>query len=58
MRGILQNFKLSTFRYWYPKKFYKAPKKSDDHRAMVDIYNSLEELKYYRQAIFIPEDSE
>jgi oligoribonuclease len=37
---------------WYPKEFTNAPKKSGKHRALDDIRESIEELKYYRQAIF------
>lgn len=38
---------------WYPELIKAAPPKSRGHRAMDDIKESLEELKYYREAIFI-----
>lgn len=38
---------------WYPELIKAAPSKSRGHRAMDDIKESLEELKYYRQSIFI-----
>ncbi|XP_059475710.1 oligoribonuclease isoform X2 [Neocloeon triangulifer] len=40
-------------KYWYPSKFYQAPNKEGNHRAMEDIYASLKELKYYREKIFV-----
>ncbi len=39
-------------RRWYPAAFEKAPAKAGGHRAMDDIRESLEELRYYRSAIF------
>ncbi len=42
-------------RRWHPKAFLAAPKKSGNHRALGDIRDSIEELKYYRGAIFAPE---
>jgi oligoribonuclease len=40
-------------RRWYPKIYFAAPAKSGNHRALGDIQDSIEELKYYRTAIFI-----
>lgn len=40
-------------RRWYPKILENAPKKKMCHRAMDDIKESLEELKYYKSKIFI-----
>ena len=40
-------------RRWYPKILENAPKKRMSHRALDDIKESLEELKYYRSKIFI-----
>ncbi|XP_042394915.1 oligoribonuclease-like [Zingiber officinale] len=37
---------------WFPKEKKKAPKKAKSHRAMNDIKESIQELKYYKQAIF------
>jgi oligoribonuclease len=41
-------------RRWYPAEFAAAPNKKGGHRALDDIRESIEELKYYRQAIFKP----
>ncbi|KAL4186971.1 hypothetical protein AMTRI_Chr09g16500 [Amborella trichopoda] len=37
---------------WYPKEFRKAPAKKNTHRAMDDIKESIQELKYLKDAIF------
>ena len=34
---------------WYPEVFEKRPEKKFTHRALDDIKESIEELKYYRQ---------
>ncbi|RUS69506.1 hypothetical protein EGW08_022735 [Elysia chlorotica] len=39
-------------RRWYPEDFKKAPAKKLSHRAMDDIVESIEELKYYQAAVF------
>jgi oligoribonuclease len=41
-------------RRWYPKVYFAAPKKTGNHRALGDIRDSIEELEYYRNSIFIP----
>lgn len=41
-------------RRWYPRAFYGSPAKSGHHRALSDIRESIEELRYYREAIFVP----
>jgi oligoribonuclease len=41
-------------RRWYPRVYYNSPLKSGNHRALADIRESIEELKYYRAAIFVP----
>jgi oligoribonuclease len=41
-------------RRWYPRVYYSSPIKSGNHRALADIRESIEELKYYRAAIFVP----
>ncbi len=38
-------------RRWYPKG-KEAPDKSKDHRALSDIRESIEELKFYRKQFF------
>ncbi|MEE8585606.1 MAG: oligoribonuclease [Acidobacteriota bacterium] len=39
-------------RRWYPQEFRQAPPKSKSHRAMDDIRESIEELRYYRRKVF------
>ncbi len=41
-------------RRWYPRAYYNAPAKSGGHRALADIQESIEELRYYRDAVFLP----
>src|SRR4051812_13433149 len=41
-------------RRWYPRAYYAAPAKSGNHRALADIQESIEELRYYRAAVFVP----
>jgi oligoribonuclease len=40
-------------RRWYPRAYFAAPAKSGNHRALADIQESIEELRYYRAAIFV-----
>jgi len=40
-------------RRWYPKIYFAAPATTGNHRALGDIQDSIEELKYYRSSIFI-----
>ena len=37
---------------WYPGDFSRQPKKKLSHRALDDILESIEELKYYRREVF------
>jgi len=41
-------------RRWYPRAYFAAPAKRGNHRALADILESIEELRYYRAAIFVP----
>jgi oligoribonuclease len=41
-------------RRWYPDIFVSYPLKKASHRSLADIKESIEELKYYRQHIFVP----
>jgi oligoribonuclease len=41
-------------RHWYPRAYYNSPAKSGGHRALADIRESIEELRYYREAVFVP----
>jgi oligoribonuclease len=42
-------------RRWYPRVYFAAPEKSGNHRALADIRESIEELRYYRAAVFVPQ---
>src|SRR5262245_51872576 len=39
---------------WYPRVYFNSPDKTGNHRALADIKESIQELRYYRQAIFVP----
>ena len=39
-------------RHWYPRAYFAAPQKAGDHRALADILESIEELRYYRATVF------
>ena len=41
-------------RRWFPRVLYQAPAKQGNHRALADIQESIEELRYYREAMFVP----
>jgi oligoribonuclease len=41
-------------RRWYPDSLPGAPRKARGHRALDDIRESLDELRYYRSALFHP----
>ena len=41
-------------RRWFPRAYYSAPAKSGNHRALADVQESIEELRYYRDAVFVP----
>ena len=41
-------------RRWYPKVRQARPQKAGNHRALDDIRDSIEELRYYRERIFVP----
>jgi len=41
-------------RRWYPRVFFAAPDKSGGHRALGDIRDSIRELRYYRETVFVP----
>lgn len=40
-------------RRWYPKAHSCAPPKHGGHRAMADTLESIAELRYYREAVFV-----
>lgn len=41
-------------RRWYPRTYFAAPAKFGNHRALGDIYDSIDELRYYR-SVLMPE---
>jgi oligoribonuclease len=41
-------------RRWYPKIYYGQPEKGLAHRALADIQESINELRYYRRIAFVP----
>ncbi|HEY0475381.1 MAG TPA: oligoribonuclease [Kribbella sp.] len=42
-------------RRWYPRVYYATPAKTGNHRALADITESIAELRYYRQTVFVPQ---
>jgi len=42
-------------RRWYPRAYFASPGKTGNHRALADIRESIQELKYYRAAVFVPQ---
>lgn len=40
-------------RRWYPKVYFQLPKKQGDHRALADIRESIQELRYYRKVFLV-----
>lgn len=41
-------------RRWYPRAYFASPEKTGNHRALGDIRESISELRYYRDAVFVP----
>ncbi|MDH4159120.1 MAG: oligoribonuclease [Actinomycetota bacterium] len=41
-------------RRWFPRAYYNSPEKNGGHRALADIQESIQELQYYRRAVFVP----
>jgi oligoribonuclease len=41
-------------RRWYPRVYFQAPPKTGNHRALGDIKDSIDELRYYRATVFVP----
>ena len=41
-------------RRWYPDVYEHRPAKKGGHRALADIIESLDELRYYRSAVMAP----
>lgn len=42
-------------RRWYPRVYFRSPEKNGGHRALADILESIDELRYYREALFVPQ---
>ncbi len=40
-------------RRWYPRVYFASPEKKGNHRALGDIRDSISELRYYRDAVFV-----
>ena len=40
-------------RRWYPRAYFNAPAKDGGHRALADIRESVRELAYYRETVFV-----
>ncbi|NLU71266.1 oligoribonuclease [Streptomyces sp. HNM0575] len=41
-------------RRWYQRAYFNSPPKNGNHRALADIRESIAELRYYREAVFVP----
>src|SRR5947208_3958402 len=41
-------------RRWYPRAYFNSPAKTGGHRALADIVDSINELRYYRSTVFVP----
>ena len=44
-------------RRWYPRAYFASPPKHGGHRALADITESIQELRYYRDTVFVPPPS-
>ncbi|CAN5371393.1 oligoribonuclease [soil metagenome] len=42
-------------RRWYPRVYFGQPPKGLAHRALADIIESVQELRYYRGTVFVPQ---
>ncbi|GAA1491292.1 oligoribonuclease [Brachybacterium sacelli] len=40
---------------WFPRVYYNIPAKHGGHRALADIQESIQELKYYREVLLVTE---
>jgi oligoribonuclease len=40
-------------RRWYPRAYFASPPKRGGHRALADITESIRELRYYRETVFV-----
>jgi oligoribonuclease len=44
-------------RRWYPDVFRRRPVKTEAHRALDDVRESIKELRYYRETMLRPPDA-
>lgn len=44
-------------RRWYPELYRHRPNKTEAHRALGDIRESVDELRFYREKLFVPPPS-
>lgn len=42
-------------RRWYPRVYFASPDKTGNHRALGDIRDSIDELRYYRRTVLVPQ---
>ncbi|WP_182357734.1 oligoribonuclease [Tomitella gaofuii] len=42
-------------RRWYPRIYFGKPEKGLAHRALADIRESIDELRFYRKTAFVPD---
>jgi oligoribonuclease len=42
-------------RRWYPRSYFNSPPKTGNHRALADARESIAELRYYREAVMVPQ---
>ncbi len=40
-------------RRWYPRVYFNSPEKTGGHRALADIRESIAELRYFRDTLFV-----
>ena len=38
---------------WFPRVYFNTPRKHGGHRALADIRESIQELRYYREVLFV-----
>src|SRR5437764_14162729 len=41
-------------RRWYPRAYFASPPKHGGHRALADVRESIQALRYYRETVFVP----
>jgi oligoribonuclease len=41
-------------RRWYPRVYWAQPAKGLAHRALADVTESIQELRYYRRTMLVP----